>query len=118
MSILQVFSDNLQTFLLGLGFKVSLQGTKYIKKMILLLCFEEFDLNLKKLSIFIGNSYEVKSSKVLSEIKYSINTLDINTFKSNFKSIFGFDYTPSILTSKEIIYLIYNKVLRNKKSSF
>lgn len=108
------FDHYLDSILISLGFKLSNSGTKYIKEIIKLLYFESIDFNLSKIYLRLSKSHQIKSTRICSEIKYSINTIDFSSLKLNFKQIFGFDFLPSYLTSKEIIYLIYNKVLREK----
>lgn len=108
------FDHYLDSILISLGFKLSNSGTKYIKEIIKLLYFESIDFNLSKIYLSLAKSHQIKSTRICSEIKYSINTIDFSSLKLNFKQIFGFDFLPSYLTSKEIIYLIYNKVLREK----
>ena len=108
------FDHYLDSILISLGFKLSNSGTKYIKEIIKILYFESLDLNLSKIYLRLSISHQIKSTRICSEIKYSINTIDFSSLKLNFKQIFGFDFLPSYLTSKEIIYLIYNKVLREK----
>jgi len=108
------FDHYLDSILISLGFKLSNSGTKYIKEIIKILYFESLDLNLSKIYLRLSKSHQIKSTRICSEIKYSINTIDFSSLKLNFKQIFGFDFLPSYLTSKEIIYLIYNKVLREK----
>lgn len=108
------FDHYLDSILIALGFKLTISGTKYIKEIIKILCFESLDLNLSKIYLRLSKSHQIKSTRICSEIKYSINTIDFSSLKLNFKQIFGFDFLPSYLTSKEIIYLIYNKVLREK----
>lgn len=108
------FDHYLDSILISLGFKLSNSGTKYIKEIIKLLYFESIDFNLSKIYLSLSKSHQIKSTRICSEIKYSINTIDFSSLKLNFKQIFGFDFIPSYLTSKEIIYLIYNKVLREK----
>lgn len=111
----QLYFDNyLDNILIALGFKLSISGTKYIKEIIKLLYFEYMDLNLSKIYLELAKTYQIKSSRICSEIKYSISAIDYSSLKLNFKQIFGFDFVPSYLSSKEIIYLIYNKVLREK----
>lgn len=108
------FDHYLDSILISLGFKLTISGTKYIKEIIKILYFESLDLNLSKIYLRLSKSHQIKSTRICSEIKYSINTIDFSSLKLNFKQIFGFDFLPSYLTSKEIIYLIYNKVLREK----
>lgn len=108
------FDHYLDSILIALGFKLTISGTKYIKEIIKILYFESLDLNLSKIYLRLSKSHQIKSTRICSEIKYSINTIDFSSLKLNFKHIFGFDFLPSYLTSKEIIYLIYNKVLREK----
>lgn len=108
------FDHYLDSILIALGFKLTISGTKYIKEIIKILYFESLDLNLSKIYLRLSKSHQIKSTRICSEIKYSINTIDFSSLKLNFKQIFGFDFLPSYLTSKEIIYLIYNKVLREK----
>ena len=108
------FDHYLDSILIALGFKLTISGTKYIKEIIKILYFESLDLNLSKIYLRLSISHQIKSTRICSEIKYSINTIDFSSLKLNFKQIFGFDFLPSYLTSKEIIYLIYNKVLREK----
>ena len=111
------FDHYLDSILISLGFKLSNSGTKYIKEIIKLLYFESIDLNLSKIYLRLSKTHQIKSSRICSEIKYSINVVDYSCLKLNFKRIFGFDFVPSYVTSKELIYLIYNKVLRDEIES-
>lgn len=98
-----------------LGFKLSNIGTKYIKKIVIMAYYENIEyINLETLCFKLAQYNNIKkSSKIVSNIRYSIDNYNSSLAKTNFEKIFGFEYTKDIFTSKCFIEELLNYLREN-----
>lgn len=105
----------LECTLLKLGLNNANLGTRYFKELIKLAYYNDIvDLKYKDLCVMFSEQLNVNIQKIESNIYSSINSMNINLAKKNFKSIFHTDFDYYYISPKKLMILFLN-LLNNSK---
>ena len=98
---------------LELGLNLATLGTLYFKELIKIAHTKNiFDIKYKDLCYMLSKNLNINYKKIDSNIYTSINTININLAKKNFKHLFHVDFDYFYISPKKLIILFLN-ILEN-----
>jgi len=102
-----------QSFLM-IGLNNANIGTYYFKELIKLAYFKNIiDIKYKDLCLMLSKKLNISIYKIESNIYTSINSININIAKRNFKDIFSIEFDYFYVSPKKLTILFLN-LLYNK----
>ena len=108
---IDIFLNN--NFLI-LGLNTANLGTRYFKEVIKLAYTSNyFDIKYKELCSLVSKKLNISIRKIDSNIYSSINSININLAKKNFKSLFNIDFDYFYKKNKKLTILFVNLLNNN-----
>lgn len=99
----------LNCMILKLGLNYSNLGTRYLQELVkLAYCNNMFETKYKDLCSTLSQNLNVNIKKIDSNIYNSINSININLAKKNFKDVFHIEFDYFYLSPKKLTLLFLN----------
>ena len=90
-----------------LGLNYANLGTRYLREIVKLAYFNNLnDVKYKELCIIASNNLNISTKKIDSNIYNTINAININLARKNFKDIFGIDFDYFYISPKKLTILL------------
>lgn len=100
-----------------LGLNCANLGTRYFRELIKLTYYNDlYDTNYKELCNMLCKELDTNVRKIESNIYSSINSININLAKKNFKDIFHIEFDYFYISPKKLTILFLNIVNENMQS--
>lgn len=105
----------LDTILSKLGLNYANIGTRYLKEAIKIAYYNNMtDIKYKELCFLLSKELNVSIKKIDSNIYSSVNSININLAKRNFKDIFNIDFDYFYISPKKLLILLLNSIYNEK----